>query len=163
MTENNQNSQATQPHFSIEKLYVKDLSLEVPNAPKIYLEREAPQINIQLRPEFDLIEDDMYDVTLTLTVSAQLPGEKTMFLVEVAQAGIFQVRNLPADNLEPLMLITCPTILFPYASEAVSNSVTRAGFPPVNLAPVNFEGLYQAQKQQQMAANANPEAQTTLQ
>ncbi|MDX9698459.1 MAG: protein-export chaperone SecB [Rhodocyclaceae bacterium] len=146
MTEN------TQPVFSIEKLYVKDLSLEVPNAPKIFLERDNPQINVQLRTEGNKVDDGIFDVTLTITVTAKLPDERTLFMVEIAQSGIFQIRNIPEGELEPVLMIGCPNILFPYAREAVSDAVTRAGFQPVILAPVNFEALYQAQKQQQQSA-----------
>ena len=143
-------SENAQPVFSIEKLYVKDLSLEVPNAPQIYLEREAPQINVQLRTEGNGIDEGVFEVTLTVTVTAQLPEDKTVFLVEVAQCGIFQIRNVPQEDLEPIMMIGCANILFPYAREAVSDAVTRAGFQPVLLAPVNFEAMY-AQNRQQAA------------
>lgn len=141
-------SDNTQPVFSIEKLYVKDLSLEVPGAPQIFLEREAPQVNVQLRTEGRNVDDGIYEITLTVTVSATIGEERTLFLVEVAQAGIFQIRNVPDSDLEPVMMIGCPNILFPYAREAVSDAVTRAGFQPVLLSPVNFESLYQAQRQQ---------------
>ncbi len=141
-------SENAQPVFSIEKLYVKDLSLEVPNAPQIYLEREAPQINVQLRTEGNGIDEGVFEVTLTVTVTAQLPEEKTVFLVEIAQCGIFQIRNVPQEDLEPIMMIGCANILFPYAREAVSDAVTRAGFQPVLLAPVNFEALFQQNRQQ---------------
>ncbi|AVZ78635.1 protein-export chaperone SecB [Zoogloeaceae bacteirum Par-f-2] len=147
MTEN------AQPVFNIEKLYVKDLSLEVPHAPKIFLERETPQINVQLRTEGQGVDEGIFDVTLTVTVTATLGENKTVFLVEVQQAGIFQIRNIPEGELEPLLMIGCPNILFPYAREAVTDAVTRAGFQPVILAPVNFEALYQAQ-QQRAAADA---------
>lgn len=140
-----ENAQA--PVFSIEKLYVKDLSLEVPNAPRIFLERDNPQINVQLRTEAAGVDEGVYEVTLTVTVSAKLADERTVFLVEVAQAGIFQIRNIPEGDLEPVTMIGCPNILFPYAREAISDAVTRAGFQPVVLAPVNFEALYQAQQQ----------------
>lgn len=146
-----------QPVFSIEKVYVKDLSLEVPNAPRIFLERETPQINVQLRTESNSVDEGVFDVTLTVTVSANLGEDKTMFLVEVAQAGVFQIRNVPQDDLEPIMMIGCPNILFPYAREAVSDAITRAGFQPVVLAPVNFEALYQAQQQQRGDAEAPTE------
>lgn len=149
----------TQPVFSIEKLYVKDLSLEVPGAPQIFLEREAPQINVQLRTAGQAVEDGVYEVTLTVTVNAKIGEDRNLFLVEVAQAGIFQIRNIPEGDLEPVMMIGCPNILFPYAREAVSDAVTRAGFQPVVLAPVNFEGLYQAQKQQASAAQQSGEIQ----
>ncbi len=142
MTEN------AQPVFSIEKIYVKDLSLEVPNAPKIYLERENPQINVQLRTDGTPVDDGLFEVTLTVTVAAKLGEERSVFLVEVAQAGVFQIRNIPEGDLEPVMMIGCPNILFPYAREAISDAITRAGFQPVLLAPVNFEALYQSRQQQ---------------
>ncbi len=142
MAENNQ------PVFSIEKLYVKDLSLEVPGAPQVFLERETPQVNVQLRTSGQAVEDGVFEVTLTVTVSAKIGEDRNLFLVEVAQAGIFQIRNIPESDLEPVMMIGCPNILFPYAREAVSDAVTRAGFQPVLLSPVNFEALYQAQRQQ---------------
>lgn len=144
-------SENTQPVFSIEKLYVKDLSVEVPGAPQIYLEREAPKVNVQLRTEGKNIDDGVFEITLTVTVSATIGEDRTLFLVEVAQAGIFQIRNVPEADLEPVMMIGCPNILFPYAREAVSDAVTRAGFQPVLLSPVNFESLYQSQRQQAAA------------
>ena len=148
--------QNTQPVFSIEKLYVKDLSVEVPGAPQIFLERENPQINVQLSTAGRAIEDGVYEITLTVTVDAKISEDRTLFLIEVAQAGIFQIRIVPQDDLEPVMMIGCPNILFPYAREAVSDAVTRAGFQPVLLAPVNFETLYQSQRQQ-AAARADGE------
>ena len=147
-------TEQTQPVFSIEKLYVKDLSLEVPHAPKVFLERDNPQINVQLRTDGNNVEEGIYEVTLTVTATAKLPNDKTLFMVEVAQSGIFQIRNVPQQEIEPVMMIGCPNILFPYAREAVSDAVTRAGFQPVILAPVNFEALYHAQKQQQQAQQA---------
>jgi len=136
-----------QPTFSIEKIYVKDLSLELPNAPQCFLEREQPQVEVQLRTAGSAVGEGVYDVVLTVTVTAKL-GEKTQFLVEASQGGVFQIRNVPEADIGPIMAIACPNILFPYARETVSDCVGRAGFPPVILAPVNFEALYQ----QQMAA-----------
>ncbi len=144
-------TQQEAPSFAIEKLYVKDLSLEVPSAPEIYLERESPEVNIQLQTAVKGLGDGAFEVTLTVTVTAKLV-EKTVFLVEVGQAGIFRVKNVPEDNLEPILSIACPNILFPYAREVVSDSITRAGFAPVLLQPVNFEALYNARAQQQQAA-----------
>ncbi|MBL0167472.1 MAG: protein-export chaperone SecB [Propionivibrio sp.] len=144
-------TQQEAPSFAIEKLYVKDLSLEVPSAPEIYLERESPEVNIQLQTAVKGLGDGAFEVTLTVTVTAKLV-EKTVFLVEVGQAGIFRVKNVPEDNLEPILSIACPNILFPYARELVSDSITRAGFAPVLLQPVNFEALYAARAQQQQAA-----------
>jgi preprotein translocase subunit SecB len=141
-------SDNAQPVFSIEKLYVKDLSVEVPNGPRIFLERENPQINVQVRTEGSGVDEGVFEVVLTVTVSAKLPEDKVVFLVEVAQAGIFQIRNVPKDEMEPIMMIGCANILFPYAREAVSDAVTRAGFQTILLAPVNFEALYHARQQQ---------------
>ena len=156
-------SENAQPVFSIEKLYVKDLSVEVPNAPAVYLERENPQINVQLRTDGKQVGEGIYEVVLTVTVSAKLAEDKTVFLVEVAQGGIFQIRNVPEGDLEPIMMIGCANILFPYARETVSDAVTRAGFQPVLLTPVNFEALYQARQQQAGQASAEPAAETPVQ
>lgn len=138
------------PTFAIEKLYIKDFSLEVPNAPAIFLERDTPEVGLQLQTGALKMGDDIFEVTLTATVTAKL-GEKVVFLVEVAQAGLFVIRNVPEENLEPLLAIACPNILFPYAREVVSTSVTRAGFAPVILQPVNFEAMYAARAQEQSA------------
>jgi preprotein translocase subunit SecB len=148
MTEAAQN---TQPVFSIEKVYVKDLSLEIPNAPNIYLERDQPQVDIQLHHNSTGVEDGVYETTLTVTVTAKVK-DKTMFLVEAAQAGIFVCRNIPAAELEAVLAIACPNILFPYVRETISDVIVRAGFPPVLLAPVNFEAIYQAQRDPQPSA-----------
>ena len=142
--------EAQQPVFTIEKLYVKDLSLEVPNAPQIFLERDTPRVDIQLSTQAKPIEGGRYEVVLSVTTTASL-GDKTVFLVEAQQAGIFVVRNIPQDSMEPVLGITCPNILFPYVRETVSDAITRAGFPPFLLAPVNFEVLYQQRVQQNQA------------
>jgi len=130
-----------QPVFSIEKLYVKDISLEIPNAPQVFLEREAPQVDIQLHHESNPIEDGVYQTLLTVTVTAKVK-DKTMFLVEAGQAGIFVIRNIPAADLEPILGIACPNILYPYVREVVSDVVSRAGFPPVVLTPVTTSRTY---------------------
>ena len=143
--------QNEQPVFGIEKLYVKDLSLEVPNAPQIYLEREAPQVEIQLGTSGSGVGDGAYEVVLTVTVTAKLE-DKTVFLVEVGQAGIFRIVNVPNEQIEPLIAVACPNILFPYAREAVSDAVTRAGFQPIVLQLVNFEAMYMQRLQQQAQA-----------
>jgi len=132
--------------FSIEKIYVKDLSIEVPNAPQIFLEREAPDIQVQIGSATAPVGEGMFEVVLNVTVTATLgEGEaaKAFFLVEVAKAGIFQIRNVSDADLEAIVAVACPNILFPYARETISDAVNRAGFPPVLLAPVNFEALYQ--------------------
>ena len=149
--------QNNQPVFSIEKVYVKDLSVEIPNAPQVFLEREAPTVDIQLHHNSNGVEDGVYETVLTVTVTAKA-NEKTMFLVEVAQAGIFVARNIPAQELEQVLGIACPNILFPYVREVVSDTVVRAGFPPVILSPVNFEAIY-AQQRQQAPAQGDPPVQ----
>jgi preprotein translocase subunit SecB len=143
-----------QPTFSIEKIYVKDLSLEIPHAPKIFMQRETPQIDVQLHNQGGMVDEGVYEVVLTVTVTAKLSEDKTLFLVEVAQAGIFQIRNIPQADLEPILGITCPNILFPYVRETISDMVSRAGFPPVLLNPVNFELMYQQQRTEQPEAAA---------
>ena len=150
------------PSFAIEKLYVKDLSLEVPNAPEIFLERESPEVSIQLQTAISTLGDDAYEVTLTVTVTAKA-GEKTVFLVEAGQAGIFRIKNVPEENMASLLSIACPNILFPYAREVVSESVARAGFAPVILQPVNFEALYAERLQQEQAEQQAAAAPATIQ
>ena len=140
-----------QPVFSIEKIYVRDLSLEVPNAPQVFMSNDAPQLEVQLSQAVQSMDGTLFEVTLKVTVTAKA-GDKTMFLVEVAQAGIFQIRNVPQSELDPILGMVCPNVLFPYARETVSDTVNRAGFPPVLLAPVNFEALYQ----QRMAEQQSP-------
>ena len=146
MSEIPQQNQNTQPQFSIEKVYVKDLSLEIPNAPAVFLEREVPTVDIQLHHNSASVEQGVYQTVLTVTVTAKV-RDKTMFLVEVAQAGVFAARNIPQQDLDAVLGIACPNILFPYAREVVSDIVVRAGFPPVVLAPVNFEAVYAQQAQ----------------
>lgn len=141
--------QTQQAIFNIEKLYVKDLSLEIPHAPGIFLERETPQIDLQLNTGAMPVEDGVFEVTVTVTVTAKLAEkDKVMFLVEAKQAGIFQVRNIPQDEIEPVLAVVCPNILYPYLREVVSDVVIRAGFAPVMLSPINFDALYQQKKQQ---------------
>ena len=137
-----------QPSFQIEKIYVKDLSLELPNAPQIFLQSENPQLEIQVRNEGQKFADALYEVVVTVTVTARA-GEKTLFLAEAAQAGIFSLRDIPEADIAPLLGIACPNILYPYVRESISDMVTRAGFPPVILAPVSFEALYAQRSQSQ--------------
>lgn len=142
-------TEQAQPSFSIEKIYVKDLSLEIPHAPKIFLELENTKLNVDLSTDGRQVDENIYEVTLTANVSATVPDGRTVFLVEAAQSGIFLIRNVPETELEPLMMVGCANILFPYARETVSTTLTRAGFQPVQLQPMNFEALYQARKQQE--------------
>jgi len=141
-----------QPVFNIEKIYVKDMSLEIPHAPGIFLQREQPQIDMQLHNDSSKVDDGYFEATITVTVTAKL-GDKTMFLAEATQAGIFQIRNVADEDMDPVLGIGCPNILFPYVRETISDMVNRAGFPPVVLSPINFEALY-AQRQSADAGQA---------
>lgn len=134
--------------LTIEKLYVKDASLEVPNAPAIFLENIEPQIDVQMGTKVEQVADGLFESALKVTVTAKA-GDKTIFLCEVEQAGIFQIRGFNNEEMGAILGIGCPTTIFPYARETVSNLVNRAGFPPINLAPVSFEALYMQQMQQQ--------------
>jgi preprotein translocase subunit SecB len=138
---------APQPSFQIEKLYVKDLSLEVPGAPQVFLEAQSPQLEIQVQHEAKGFAESLFEVVLTVTVTARV-GDKTVFLAEAAQAGIFALRNVPEQDVEPLLAVGCPSILYPYAREAISDLVSRGGFPPVLLSPVSFEAVYAQRRQQ---------------
>jgi preprotein translocase subunit SecB len=140
--------QPQQPTFQIEKIYVKDLSLEIPAGPQAFMQQAQPQLEVQINTAGGGFAENLYEVSVSATVTAKT-GERTLFLAEVVQAGIFSVRNVPADELDPLLNIGCPTILFPYLREAISDLVTRGGFPPVLLAPVSFEALYVQRLQQQ--------------
>ena len=146
-------NQAEAPVFSIEKLYVKDLSLEIPHAPGIFLEREQPQIELQLNSQAIGVENGVFEVSVTVTVTARLAEkDRVMFLIEAKQAGIFQLLNLPPEETDTVLGVVCPNILYPYLREVVSDVSVRAGFAPVLLNPINFEVLYQQQKQQQAEA-----------
>ena len=144
---------AKQPVFNIEKIYVKDLSLEIPHAPGIFLERENPHIDLQLHSQATAIEEGLFEVMITITVTSRLKEkDKVAFLIEARQAGIFQVRNLPQQEVEQVLGVVCPNIVFPFLREVVSDLAVRAGFSPVLLNPINFDVLYQQQKQLQAQA-----------
>jgi preprotein translocase subunit SecB len=153
---------ADAPVFTIERIYVKDLSLENPSSPQSFLLQDSPQVEVSLQTRGEPVGDGIFESVLTVTVTAKV-GEQTIFLVEVAQAGIFQIRNVPESDLQPIMGVHCPNILFPYARENISSAITRAGYPPVHLAPINFEALYAQQLQQMQTAQApqSPIIQTT--
>ncbi len=140
-------TEAPQPTLAIERIYLRDLSVEVPNAPEAFLERESPNVEVSMRSSSRALPDDRFEVVLTITITAKV-NDKTMFLAEAAQAGVFQIRNVPQQDLGPVLGIACPNTLFPYVRETVSSVISRAGFPPVVLAPMNFEAVYQQQLQQ---------------
>ncbi|MCX8514520.1 MAG: protein-export chaperone SecB [Burkholderiales bacterium] len=138
-------TQEKQSIFSLDKIYVKDISLEIPNAPKIFLNREQPKIELKINFTNTKIDENVYQVVLRGVVDAKIANEQ-MFLIEVEQAGIFTLKNIEPALVEQIQNVECPSILFPYLRELVSDLTTRAGFLPVVLSPVNFAGLYQQQK-----------------
>ncbi len=132
------------PVFQIQRIYLKDLSLEQPNSPQILLEQAQPQVDVNLALAAEPVADGIYEVAVTATVTTKI-GDKTLFLVEAKQAGIFELRNIPDDQLQPVIGIACPQIVYPYLRAIVSDVCTRAGFPPVLLSEVNFQAMYEAQ------------------
>ena len=143
--------------FQIEKIYVKDLSLEIPHAPQVFAEQVQPQIDVHIESGESRFAEGYYEVTLSVTVTAKI-GERTLFLAEAMQAGIFALRNVPEADLGPLLGIACPTVLFPYLRETISDLVTRGGFPPLLLSPISFEQLYLQRMQQQQGGNPPQQA-----
>ena len=143
------------PVFQIQRVYLKDLSLEQPNSPAILLEQQQPNVDIQLGVEATPVVEGIYEVCVTATVQTKIQ-DKTVFLIEAKQAGIFEIRNVPEDQMGGVIGIACPQIIYPYLRGNVADVVTRAGFPPVHLAEINFQALYE---QQQAAAAAQAEGQ----
>jgi len=142
-----------QPAFSIQRIYLKDLSVELPNAPKILLEQGNPQVDIQLNIHAENVVEGMYEVAVSATVTTKV-NDKVLFLVEAKQAGLFEIRNIPEDQLQPIIAIACPQIVYPYLRATVADTINRTGFPPVHLTEVNFQAMYQAQLDQAAAGNA---------
>jgi len=138
------------PVFQIQRMYLKDLSLEQPNAPHILLEQSQPQVDINLTLSAENVTDGIFEVCVTATVNTKV-GDKTLFLVEAKQAGIFEIRNIPQDQLEGILGIVCPQMVYPYLRAIVSDVCTRAGFPPVLLTEVNFQAMFEAQQAQRAA------------
>ncbi len=138
------------PVFQIQRMYLKDLSLEQPNSPQILLEQVQPQVEINLGLAANPISEGIYEICVTATVTTKV-GDKTLFLIEAKQAGIFEIRNIPQDQLQQIIGIACPQIVYPYLRAIVSDVCTRAGFPPVLLAEVNFQAMFEAQQQQALA------------
>ncbi len=150
MADDIQTAEAGAPVFQIQRMYLKDLSLEQPNAPQILIEQAQPQVDINLALSAENVADGVFEVCVTATVNTKL-GEKTLFLVEAKQAGIFEIRNVPQDQLEGILGIVCPQMVYPYLRAIVSDVCTRAGFPPVLLTEVNFQAMFEAQQAQRAA------------
>jgi preprotein translocase subunit SecB len=156
MAEENQQAEQ-QPVFQIQRVYLKDLSLEQPNSPAIFLEQDAPAIEVAVDVGAEALADGIFESTVTITVTAKVK-DKVAFLVEGKQAGIFEVRNIPVEQLDPLLGIGCPNIIYPYLRANIADVITRAGFPPIHLAEINFEVFYQ----QRLQALAEQQTDSTL-
>jgi preprotein translocase subunit SecB len=139
-----------QPVFQIQRVYLKDLSLEQPNSPAILLNQEQPSVDIQLGVDAQPVADGVFEVSVTATVTTKIK-DQTVFLVEAKQAGIFEVRNIPEDQMGAVLGIACPQIVYPYLRGNVADTVQRAGFPPVHLSEINFQAMYESQRAQQEA------------
>ena len=146
-----------QPHFEIQKIYLRDASLECPNSPGLFLEQQwQPEANLQLSSKSEKLDEDNFEVVLTVTLTVKT-GKGTAYLVEVHQAGVFLIKNFPEEQMDPLMGIGCPNVLFPFAREAVADLIQKAGFPQHLLPPVNFEAIYAQQMQGSEAPAAEPQ------
>jgi preprotein translocase subunit SecB len=135
------------PVFQIQRVYLKEASMEQPNSPAILLEQEQPSVDIQLGIEANPVAEGVFEVSVTATVHTKIK-DKTVFLVEVKQAGIFEVRNLPEEQMGPIMGIACPQIVYPYLRGNVADLIQRSGFPPVHLSEINFQAMYEQQQSQ---------------
>ncbi len=155
-------SEQETPVFQIQRVYLKGASLEQPNSPAILLEQEAPTVDIQLGVNAGPVADGIYEVTVTATVHTKIK-DKTVFLVEATQAGIFEIRHLPPEQMSQVMGIACPQIVYPYLRGNVADLIQRGGFPPVHLSEINFQAMYEQQQQQQAAATAGEAPQIVTQ
>ncbi|MGE4370005.1 MAG: protein-export chaperone SecB [Burkholderiaceae bacterium] len=131
-----------EPSFSLQRTYVKDLSLEMPNAPEIFLEQETPSVEVSINVGGQRLAETVYEATVTATVTTRI-NDKTLYLVEATQAGIFEAANIPAEQLDPLIGIVCPTMLYPYLRATVADAITRTSLPALHLTEVNFQALYE--------------------
>jgi preprotein translocase subunit SecB len=148
-------SEALEPVFQIQRVYLKEASLEQPNSPAILLVQEQPTVDIQLAVSAEPAAEGVFEVCVSATVQTKL-ADKTVFLVECKQAGIFEIRNLPDEQMGPIMGIACPQIVYPYLRANVADLINRAGFPPVHLSEINFQAMYE-QQQQTRAAEGTPQ------
>jgi preprotein translocase subunit SecB len=148
MTDNNNPAEQNGPQFAIQRIYTKDISFETPNSPGIFTEKWEPQVNVDLNSSGTKLGEGVYEVVLALTVTAKL-GEKTAYLAEVQQAGVFSMEGFSEQDLGGMLHSFCPNILFPYAREVVSDLVSKGSFPQLLLAPINFDALYAQHLQQQ--------------
>lgn len=150
---------ANAPTFNLQRAYLKDLSLEVPGAPHVFLEQKAPSVEVNIGIGAQRINDTMFESTVTVTVTTKIE-DKVVYLVEATQGGVFEVANIPAEQIDPLLGIVCPTMLYPYLRANVADAITRTTLPPLHLTEVNFQALYQQRQAEasKEAQNAKPDA-----
>ena len=142
------------PVFQIQRVYLKDLSVEVPNAPHIFLEQEGPQVEVSINVGGQRLAETIFESSITITLTTKI-NDKVLYLIEATQAGIFEMANIPDEQIDPLVGIVCPTMLYPYLRSNVADAITRTSMPPLHLAEVNFQALYE----QRMAEMANQQGQ----
>src|ERR1700744_4442546 len=150
----------TQPFFNIQRIYLKDMSLEQPNSPAIFLEQEMPSVELEVDVKAERLADTVFEILVTGTVTAKV-ADKVASLIKPKQAGIFDIRNIPAEQVDPLVGIACPTILFPYLRSNIADAITRAGFPPIHLAEINFQALYEQRLAQIAGQDGVPQSNAT--
>ncbi len=151
MSDQNEN----QPTFNMQRVYLKDLSVEVPNAPHIFLEQEGPQVEVSINVGGQRLAETIFESSITITLTTKI-NDKVLYLIEATQAGIFEMANIPDEQIDPLVGIVCPTMLYPYLRSNVADAITRTSMPPLHLAEVNFQALYE----QRMAEMANQQGQS---
>lgn len=156
--EQNNQQESDAPAFNMQRVYLKDLSLEMPNAPHIFLEQETPQVEVSVNVGGQRLAETVFESTVTATVTTRI-NDKVLYLVEATQAAIFELANIPVEQMDPILGIVCPTMVYPYLRANVADAITRTSLPPLHLAEVNFQALYEQQiaqlQQQGDAANGS--------
>jgi preprotein translocase subunit SecB len=147
----NENAQQNGPQFAVQRIYTKDISFEAPNSPAVFTEKWEPEINIEINSNGNKLADDVYEVVLSLTVTAKL-GDKTAYLAEVQQAGIFTLSGFNEQDMGGMIHSYCPNLLFPYVREVISDLVSKGSFPQMVMQPINFDALYAQHLEKQKAA-----------
>lgn len=145
-----------QPQFGMQRVYLKDVSFEAPNSPKVFSQEWKPEIKLDLNTNARQLDEQHYEVSISMTITAT-QGEETVFLVEIEQAALFALINIPQDQVRPMLGTVCPNMLFPYLRENIDSLVVKGGFPALLLSPINFDALYQQRLAQEAAQNAAAE------
>jgi len=155
MSEQNAQAQGSAPAFNLQRVYLKDMSVELPNAPQIFLEQEGPQVEVSINVGGQRLADTIFESSATITVTTRI-GDKVLYLIEATQAGIFEIANVPDEQLDALLGIVCPTMLYPYLRANIADAITRTSLPPLHLAEVNFQALYEQRLAQMAGSSPQP-------